>query len=107
MSYAAAYCLFNYTLENPSQGLEYSNLRLIRAFEQGLNPRSSEAGFVLTHVDMVKESSVLINATVRILNTLERGADRGAINDGLRDILRAMEKVEACMEGTFSYSTRG
>ena len=100
MSYAAAYCLFNYTLDNRPRGLEYPNLRLIRAFEHGLNPKSSEAGFVLTHVDMVKESPALIDATVRILNTLEGGADRGQVNDGLRQILRAMEKVEACMEGT-------
>jgi hypothetical protein len=36
-----------------SQGLsEYSNLRLIRSFEKGLDPKSSEAGFILTHVDM-------------------------------------------------------
>ena len=107
MSYAAAYCLFNYTLDNRPRGMEYSNLRLIRAFEQGLNPKSSEAGFVLTHVDMVKESPALIDATVRILNTLEREADREEVNDGLREILRAMEKVEACMEGTFSCPTRG
>jgi hypothetical protein len=29
---------------------EYSNLRLIRSFEKGLDPKSSEAGFILTHV---------------------------------------------------------
>jgi indoleamine 2,3-dioxygenase len=107
MSYAAAYCLFNYTLDNPYKGLEYSNLRLIRSFEQGLNQKSSEAGFVLTHVDMVKESPTLVDATVRILNTLERGPDREAINEGLRDILRAMEKIELCMEGMLARLAQG
>lgn len=51
MEYAGSYALFNYRLQDPSAGLEYSNLRLIRAFEHGLDPTSSEAGFVLVHVD--------------------------------------------------------
>lgn len=43
MSYAAAYSLFNYRFEDPSIGFsEYSNLRMIRAFERGLDPLSSE-----------------------------------------------------------------
>ena len=51
MEYAGSYALFNYRLEDPNRGLEYDNLRLIRAFEHGLDPKSSEAGFVLVHVD--------------------------------------------------------
>jgi hypothetical protein len=51
MEYAGSYALFNYRLEDPNAGLEYSNLRLIRAFEHGLDHTSSEAGFVLVHVD--------------------------------------------------------
>ena len=51
MEYAGSYALYNYRLEDPAKGLEYSNLRLIRAFEHGLDPSSSEAGFVLVHVD--------------------------------------------------------
>jgi indoleamine 2,3-dioxygenase len=54
MEYAGSYALFNYRLEDPKLGLEYDNLRLIRAFEHGLDPKSSEAGFVLVHVAMVK-----------------------------------------------------
>jgi len=55
MSYAAAYCLFNYRFADPAVGTsKYDNLRLIRAFEQGLDPSSSEAGFILTHLDMVR-----------------------------------------------------
>ena len=53
MEYAGSYALYNYRLVNPGKGLEYSNLRLIRAFEHGLDPTSSEAGFVLVHVDSV------------------------------------------------------
>jgi indoleamine 2,3-dioxygenase len=57
MEYAGSYALFNYRLEDAKRGLEYDNLRLIRAFEHGLDPSSSEAGFVLVHVAMVKVSS--------------------------------------------------
>jgi len=32
MEYAGSYALFNYRLQDPALGLEYSNLRLIRAF---------------------------------------------------------------------------
>lgn len=55
MEYAGSYALYNYRLEDPSKGLEYSNLRLIRAFEHGLDPSSSEAGFVLVHVDSMSQ----------------------------------------------------
>jgi indoleamine 2,3-dioxygenase len=99
MSYAASYCLFNYTLENTSEGYHYDNLRLVRAFERGLDPKSSEAGFILTHVDMVKETAPLVKGTVKVIDTLEHGGQRSSVNDAFREILNAMEKIEACMEG--------
>lgn len=103
MSYAASYALFNYTLADHSKGLdEYSNLRLVRAFERGHDPKSSEAGFILTHVDMVKETGALISGALRIVDTLEQRGSREDINDGFREILRAMEKIEASMEGMSS-----
>lgn len=49
MEYAGSYALYNYRMEDESKGMEYFNLRLIRAFEHGLDPTSSEAGFVLVH----------------------------------------------------------
>lgn len=99
LSYAASYALFNYTLENPSRGYEYDNLRLIRGFEHGLDPKSSEAGFILTHVDMVKETAPLIHGAVQILDGVEHDSRRAAVNEGFREILRAMEVIEASMEG--------
>ncbi|KAL2369074.1 hypothetical protein RJ035_005475 [Blastomyces gilchristii] len=107
MSYAASYALFNYTTADPSLGLEYSNLRLIRAFERGLDPKSSEAGFILTHVDMVKESAALVSGAVRILNKLEESKEpssREEVNDAFREILKGMAKVEACMEDMWKNS---
>jgi indoleamine 2,3-dioxygenase len=99
MSYAASYALFNYTLDDPSKGLVYSNLRLVRAFERGLDPRSSEAGFILTHIDMVKDTSGLITGVLQVIDTLQQGGSRSTVNDGFREILASMEKIEAGMEG--------
>ena len=100
MSYAASYALFNYTVEDPAKGLnEYSNLRLIRSFERGLDPKSSEAGFILTHVDMVKETGPLIAGALKVVDSLEQRGSRQEVNDGFREILKSMEKIEASMEG--------
>lgn len=99
LSYAASYALFNYTLNDPSRGYEYDNLRLIRGFEHGLDPKSSEAGFILTHVDMVKETAPLIHGAVQILDGVEHDSRRAAVNEGFREILKAMEVIEASMEG--------
>lgn len=63
MEYAGSYALFNYRMQDSSLGMDYSNLRLIRAFEHGLDPTSSEAGFVLVHVDMVKRSGQLVKGS--------------------------------------------
>ncbi|PYH90372.1 indoleamine 2,3-dioxygenase family protein [Aspergillus ellipticus CBS 707.79] len=104
LSYAAAYSLFNYTLQDPSKGLDYSNLRLVRAFENGLDPKSSEAGFILTHVDMVKESGSLIGGAVKVVGNIEQGRSRSLVNDGFREILTAMEKIEASMEDMWANS---
>ncbi|KAG6017297.1 hypothetical protein E4U41_004247 [Claviceps citrina] len=113
MEYAGSYALYNYRLEDPSRGLEYDNLRLIRAFEHGLDPASSEAGFVLVHVDMVRNSGPLVAGTVKCLD-LVSGAisgrlgtaqrQRAAFNDGLGEILGALAKINAVMETMWSRS---
>ncbi|KAI1379306.1 indoleamine 2,3-dioxygenase family protein [Hypoxylon crocopeplum] len=89
---------------NPDAGLEYSNLSLIRAFEHGLDPMSSEAGFVLVHVDMVKNSGPLVHGTMACLQALANSdhlsaqQQRKAFNDGLCTIVDAMQKVNTVME---------
>jgi indoleamine 2,3-dioxygenase len=104
MEYAGSYALFNYRLQDPNRGLEYDNLLLIRAFEHGLDPSSSEAGFVLVHIDMVKNSGPLISGTMLALSALtgRKGADptmqRKTFNEGLDTVLSAMRKVNAVME---------
>lgn len=84
MEYAGSYALFNWRLEDPKLGMEYSNLRLIRAFEHGLDHSSSEAGFVLVHVDMVKHSGTLVEGAVNALAACEN-ADRKAFNEAGAD----------------------
>ena len=102
MEYAGSYALFNYRLADPSLGFEYSNLRLIRAFEHGLDPTSSEAGFVLVHVDMVKHSGELVEGAVRALDACEMD-DREKFNAGMKGIVSALRKVNKVMDGMFPY----
>ena len=105
MSYAAAYALYNYHFADHAIGAsEYDNLRLIRAFERGLDPSSSEAGFVLTHVDMVKHSSGLIKGTADILNAISSGTNRSDVIDGFETMLETMRHIEASMETMWNNS---
>lgn len=105
MEYAGSYALYNYRLEDPERGMEYSNLRLIRAFEHGLDPTSSEAGFVLVHIDMVKNSGPLVAGTVKCLDVgsklstpLGTAQERAAFNQGLAGILGALQKINSVMD---------
>lgn len=97
--YAGSYALYNYRLEDPEKGLEYSNTRLIRAFEAGLDPSSSEAGFVLVHVAMVRHSGELVAGTLRALEACINN-DRDSFNQGLGDVIGAMKKVNSTMTCT-------
>ncbi|KAF2727207.1 indoleamine 2,3-dioxygenase gamma type [Polyplosphaeria fusca] len=103
MEYAGSYALFNYRLEDPKKGLDYDNLRLVRAFEQGLDPTSSEAGFVLVHIAMVKESGALIKGTVDMLNG-SSGRDRETFDDGLRMLVGGLKKVNEVMNTMWNRS---
>jgi indoleamine 2,3-dioxygenase len=106
MEYAGSYALFNYRLDDPSKGLEYDNLRLVRAFEHGLDPSSSEAGFVLVHIAMVKESGPLIKGTVDMLEGCGV-QDREKFNEGLRTLVGASRNVNAVMNTMWNRSKPG
>jgi indoleamine 2,3-dioxygenase len=116
MEYAGSYALFNYRLENPSAGLDYSNLRLIRAFEHGLDPTSSEAGFVLVHIDMVKNSGPLVAGTVACLDavadhntsaSISSLQHRHELNAGLTKILSSLRLINQVMETMWAKSKPG
>lgn len=106
MEYAGSYALYNYHLVDPARGLEYDNLRLIRAFEHGLHHESSEAGFVLVHIDMVRNSGPLVagvmqcfESAAKVGSTLGTSTEiRAEFNQGLESILGAMKKINAVME---------
>ncbi|KAK3325616.1 hypothetical protein B0H66DRAFT_529642 [Apodospora peruviana] len=105
----APYALFNYKLADPSKGLEYPNLRLIRAFEHGLDPSSSEAGFVLVHVEMVKNSGPLVAGTIGCLDacTTTTSRDRDLLNTNLRTVLSALTNINKAMETMWQKSKPG
>lgn len=98
MEYAGSYALYNYRLEDPAKGMEYDNLRLIRAFEHGLDHKSSEAGFILVHVDMVKNSGPLVSGVVEALDAAHE--NREAVNEALLKMLGAMKKINATVGAT-------
>jgi indoleamine 2,3-dioxygenase len=105
MSYVA-YSTYNYRFADPSIGTsKYDNLRLVRAFEHGLDPASSEAGFVLTHVDMVKHSPDLIKGAVDMLNSVSASAGPEDVSEAFHHMLDAMQRIEASME-TMWYETQ-
>ncbi|KAK3403076.1 indoleamine 2,3-dioxygenase gamma type [Sordaria brevicollis] len=123
MEYAGSYALFNYYLVDPSLGFSFSepsNVRLIRAFEHGLDPTSSEAGFVLVHIDMARHSGPLVAGAVASLEACrsvsaagspsstpsspDKLTARQSLNISLSEMLTALKKVCATMETMWSRS---
>lgn len=106
MSYAASYALYNYSLVNPNLGAGvYENIRLVRAFEQGLNPVSSEAGFILTHIHMVQETGPLIAGALNLISTVEERSKHTSVAiEAFQTLLSAMERIESHMELMWSHS---
>lgn len=105
MSYAAAYALFNYSFADPAIGTAtYENMRLIRAFEKGLDSQSSEAGFVLTHIDMVKHTPTLIRGATDLLDTVANNSGKESAIEAFTDLLDSMKVIEASMERMWAQS---
>jgi hypothetical protein len=96
MEYAGSYALFNYRLVEQEKGLDYDNLRLVRAFEHGLDHTSSEAGFVLVHIAMVRESGALVKGACEMLKSCA-GKDREQFDEGLRTLVTGLKKVNGVM----------
>ena len=120
MEYAGSYALYNYRLADPALGMDApGNLRLIRAFEKGLDPASSEAGFVLVHVDMVRHSGKLVEGVARSFGAFEMvGGDdassaviaharlrsRVELNAGLAAVVDALRDIDTAMETMWARS---
>jgi indoleamine 2,3-dioxygenase len=96
MEYAGSYALYNYKLADPAKGMDYDNIRLIRAFEHGLDHTSSEAGFVLVHIDMVQNSGPLVSGTVEALQAAH--TNRRELNAAMAKQLGALRRINETME---------
>ncbi|KAH0606872.1 uncharacterized protein H6S33_003706 [Morchella sextelata] len=107
MEYAGSYALFNYRLLNPDEGLNYDNIAIIRAFEHGLDRTSSEAGFILVHVDMVQHSGGLIDGAVKAIRACQGEGNHEAFRDGLKQVLATLRKINATMEKMWGKSKPG
>ncbi|KAJ2901245.1 indoleamine 2,3-dioxygenase family protein [Zalerion maritima] len=117
MEYAGSYALYNYRLASPSDGMAYDNLRLVRAFEKGMDPTSSEAGFVLVHIEMVKHSGPLVAGAVAALSACSPSdeskpsslttAKRHELNEGLARMYGALSKINEVMETMWTRSKPG
>lgn len=97
MEYAGSYALANWKRINPNGKMEYDNLELIRAFENGLDCESSEAGFVLVHVDMVRQSGPLCSGVWDAIKAVEDGQHDLFIKN-LVQMLDAMKVINTSME---------
>jgi len=115
MSYAASYALYNYYLQDTSKAHEdYTNLRLIRAFERGLDPSSSEAGFILTHIHMVSLTGPLLKGVIEVLESIdvirkssfpnESSAQSSRIKGALHHVLSTMSRIESNMDRMWANS---
>jgi indoleamine 2,3-dioxygenase len=78
--------------------LEYDNLCLIRAFEHGHDPKSSEAGFVLVHVDMVQNYGPLVDSVISALDACDNN-DREAFDISMQKVITSMTRVNKVMDG--------
>ncbi|EME39467.1 Indoleamine 2,3-dioxygenase family protein [Dothistroma septosporum NZE10] len=105
MAYAAGYALYNWRFADASVGYDkYYNLRLIRAFERGLDPYSSEAGFILTHVDIVRHTGGLIEGSVKTMDAVAADDGSAKVADSLEVLLNTMHDIEESMEKMWAHS---
>ncbi|RKP34924.1 hypothetical protein BJ085DRAFT_43082 [Dimargaris cristalligena] len=93
MEYAQSYSLYNYRLRDPSQGLDYNNLDLVRQF----SGCPSEHGFILVHVAMVAHTGPLVSSALGVLQGV-RDQDRTAFNASLELYRDTMDKINQVME---------
>ncbi len=100
MEYAQSYALYNWARKDPSKGLEYSNLELIRAFENSPH----EAGFILVHVAMVAHSGKLVSRVLEIFESVRTGS-RAEFDKSLDGLLSVMQEINQVMETMWNRSS--
>ena len=93
MEYAQSYALYNYQKIDRQGNLDYSNLKLIRAFTN----EPSEAGFILTHVAMVQYTPDLVLNICKVLDAVSINK-RNALNAALVALNKVLVKINLEME---------
>lgn len=100
MEYAQSYALYNWARKDPSKGLEYSNLELIRAFENSPH----EAGFILVHVAMVAHSGKLVSRVLEIFEAAQ-SQSRAEFDCALDGLLAVMQEINQVMDTMWNRSS--
>jgi len=93
MEYALSYALYNWKKADPSKGMEYENLRLIRKFHGG----PSESGFILVHVAMVAHTGNQVRNTNRVIAAAEK-QDQGELEKALGDYHQNLQVINRVMD---------
>ncbi|KAJ3195818.1 hypothetical protein HK101_010990 [Irineochytrium annulatum] len=99
MEYAQSYALYNYKRKDPSQGLQYENMELIRKF----SGMPSEHGFIIVHVAMVAHTGDLVKSTLGTLAAVERN-DRAGLDEEMKGMLTTMQKINSTMDTMWAHS---
>ncbi|KAK4091111.1 hypothetical protein Purlil1_4691 [Purpureocillium lilacinum] len=107
----ASYVLLNYRLDDPAKGMDFSNLRLVRAYEHGLDPSSSESGFILVHLSMVKLSGPLVHSTLKAFEAASKATtplgtieERTLLNEALSSMVQAVSNLNVLMKSIYERS---
>jgi len=91
--------------------MDFSNLRLVRAYEHGLDPSSSESGFILVHLSMVKLSGPLVHSTLKAFEAASKATtplgtieERTLLNEALSSMVQAVSNLNVLMKSIYERS---
>lgn len=93
MEYAQSYALYNWARKDSSKGLDFSNLELIRSFENS----SHEAGFILVHVAMVAHSGKLVSSVLEIFESIQNNS-RAGFDKSIDNFVKIMQEINSVMD---------
>lgn len=97
--FVCLFSLYNWKKVNPSGGVTYDNLQLVRSF----SGEASESGFILVHVAMVAHTKNIVKHCLEILEHC-RNTDREAFNVALRGYQQTMRRINMEMETMWKHS---
>lgn len=99
MEYALTYALYNWKRNDPSKGIDYDNLSLIRKLHGGV----AEHGFVLVHVAMVAHTGEQVRNTERVL-AASKDRDIPELLNALKDYHKNLTEINHTMDTMWARS---